>query len=70
MKDAEQQKQDARAEQGIKRMRMIHHLEAEGVVERADAWDRNEAMQDPTQSLPRPRSDLPKNGSHESIHNP
>lgn len=62
--------QDAKVKQGVERMSMLHSLEAEGIIDKVDAWDRNEALQDPKQALPRPRSDLPKNKHHESIHNP
>jgi hypothetical protein len=54
----------------MEQMSMLHSLEAEGIVEKVDAWDMNEALQDPEQGLPRPRSDLPKNQHHQSIHNP
>lgn len=63
-------KNDERSKEGMLRDRMLHSLEAEGIVEKVDAWKMNEAsiLQDPEKALPRPRSDLPKNKHHQSIH--
>lgn len=66
----EQQQNNAKAQKGMEQMSIVHSLEAEGLVDTVDAWDMNEGLQDPKQSLPRPRSDLPKNKHHESIHTP
>lgn len=57
-------------EQGIQRMNQLHNMETERIIENVDADDMEEASDDPKQSLPRPRNDLPKNKHHQSIHQP
>lgn len=63
-------KNDLRSQKGMERMRHIHDLETENIVNTVDVWEMNEALQDPKQALPRPRNDLPKNKHHQSIHQP
>lgn len=53
---------------GMQRMKELHDMETAGIIEHIDAFAKNEQLADPKQSIPRPRSDLPKNRAHESIH--
>ncbi|MCK4259468.1 MAG: hypothetical protein KAX49_10845 [Halanaerobiales bacterium] len=54
-----------RSIEGMIKMKKLHDMETAGVIEHIDSHYMNEALADPKQSLPRPRSDLPKNNCHE-----
>lgn len=53
---------------GMQRMKELHDMETAGIIEHVDAFAMEEHLADPKQSIPRPRSDLPKNRAHDSIH--
>ncbi|WP_127016999.1 hypothetical protein [Anoxybacter fermentans] len=61
-------KNKSKSIKGIKRARKIHDMETASILEHEDAFAMNEHLTDPKQSIPRPRSDLPKNKHHGSIH--